>query len=94
MADHSDSWLGDDDFEPPLDFAELFWASPPVPPSWSSAGPRKRCATPTATADTTDEPGAEQPVNAIQITALALSATGFALSLWAARTAFRARKRP
>ncbi len=101
MADHPDGRLGDD-FEPPLDFTGLFWASPPVPPIWSPAGPRRRCAAhpgnadtaPATTTRTTDRPGTEQPVDAIQIIALALSGTGFALSLWAARIAYRARKRP
>ncbi|MEU3559642.1 hypothetical protein [Kitasatospora sp. NPDC006786] len=102
MADPSDDQPHDDGPELPLDFTGLFWASPPIPPNWSSAGPRRGCAahlghadlTTTTTAYTTDKPGARQPVTTIKTVSLALSTAAFILSLWAAHTAFRARKRP
>ncbi|WP_147409085.1 hypothetical protein [Kitasatospora xanthocidica] len=102
MADPSGDQPHDDGPELPLDFTELSWASPPVPPIWSPAGPRRGCAahlghvglTTTTTTCTTDRPGARQPVTTIKIVSLALSAAAFTLSLWAAHTAFRARQRP
>nr|BFD90897.1 hypothetical protein KitaXyl93_22570 [Kitasatospora sp. Xyl93] len=102
MADPGGDQPHDDGPELPLRFTELFWASPPVPPIWSPAGPTRVCAAhlghadlaTTTTAYATDKPGARQPVTTIKALSLALSVAAFTLPLWAVRTAFRARKRP